>query len=82
MQIDRERVRRLMLKQGIQTFTELATHLGVSKQTLSAWFGGGPFSSVNLNKLCQVLDCTPNDVLVFGEEVPNGEAPVLEPEFA
>jgi DNA-binding Xre family transcriptional regulator len=73
MRIDREQVRRRMLRQEIQTFTELAARLGVSKQALSAWFGGGPFSSANLALLCKTLECTPNDILIL-DDVPNALA--------
>src|SRR5690606_21047299 len=76
MRIDRESVRQLMLRQGIQTFSELAERLGVTKQTVSLWFGGGAFSSGSLEALCRELKCTPNDVLVFDD--PNAMAPALE----
>lgn len=76
MKIDREQVRRRMLRQEIQTFTELADRLGISKQALSAWFRGGPFSSNNLAALCKILQCTPNDILIL-EDGPNVMAPAL-----
>ena len=76
MRIDREQVRQRMLRQGFQTFTELAEHMNVSKQAMSAWFGGGAFSSANLALLCQTLQCTPNDILIM-EESPNSLAPAL-----
>lgn len=75
MKIDREQVRRRMLHQEIQTFSELADRLGISKQALSAWFRGRPFSSANLAALCKILQCTPNDILIL-EDVPNALAPV------
>jgi DNA-binding Xre family transcriptional regulator len=80
MRIDRERVRQLMLRQGFQTFTELADHLGISKQAMSAWFGGGAFSSGNLEQLCRALKCTPNDILVM--DAPNSLAPAAKRELA
>jgi DNA-binding Xre family transcriptional regulator len=73
MRIDREQVRQRMLRQGFQTFTELAAHIGVSKQTMSLWFGGSPFASANLALLCKTLKCTPNDILIM-DEVPNSLA--------
>lgn len=76
MRIDREQVRQRMLRQGYQTFTELAAAMNVSKQAMSAWFGGGSFSSANLALLCQLLQCTPNDILVM-DDVPNALAPIL-----
>lgn len=76
MKIDREQVRRRMMHQEIQTFTELADRLGISKQALSAWFRGGPFSSANLAALCRLLQCTPNDILILVED-PNALAPAF-----
>jgi DNA-binding Xre family transcriptional regulator len=76
MRIDKEQVRRRMLRQEIQTFTELAKHMGISRQALSAWFYGGPFSSTSLALLCQTLKCTPNDILIL-EDSPNALAPAL-----
>jgi len=76
MRIDREKVRQLMLRQGFQTFSELAPAVGISRQTLSSWFGGKEFVSGNLNQLCRVLQCTPNDVLAM-EDAPKALAPAL-----
>ena len=70
MRIDREQVRQRMLRQGFQTFTELAGHMGLTRQALSEWFGGGSFSSSSLALLCQTLKCTPNDILIL-DEAPN-----------
>jgi DNA-binding Xre family transcriptional regulator len=84
MKIDREQVRRRMLRQEIQTFSELADKLGISRQALSAWFKGGPFASTSLAALCRILQCTPNDILIL-EDGPNAMAPVTrkaEPEFS
>lgn len=77
MRIDREQVRQRMLRQGFQTFTELAAHIGVSKQTMSLWFGGAPFASANLALLCKTLKCTPNDILIM-DDAPNVTAPLAE----
>lgn len=76
MRVDREQVRQRMLRQGFQTFSELARHMDISRQALSAWFYGGSFSSTNLALLCQTLKCTPNDILIL-EECPNVTAPAL-----
>jgi DNA-binding Xre family transcriptional regulator len=76
MKIDREQVRRRMLRQEIQTFTELADKMGISKQALSQWFKGGPFASTNLAALCKILQCTPNDILIL-DDAPNVMAPAL-----
>jgi len=66
--IVKEKVKAQMRKLKIKRFTDLAEEMGVSKQTVSTWFAGGPFSSVNLEKLVDALDCTPNDVLAWGAE--------------
>lgn len=66
--IVKEKVRAQMKKRRIRRFTHLAEDMDVSRQTLSTWFNGGPFSSPNLDALVCVLDCTPNDVLAWGKE--------------
>lgn len=76
MRVDKEQVRQRMLRQGFQTFSELAKAMDISRQALSAWFYGGPFSSTNLALLCQILKCTPNDILIM-DDAPNALAPVL-----
>lgn len=63
--IAKDKVKAQMRKRKLKRFTDLAEEMGVSKQTLSAWFAGGPFSSPNLSRLIEVLNCTPNDVLVW-----------------
>lgn len=66
MRIDRWKVRQLMAREHIDSDAELARRVGVSKQTVSKWFAGSPFTPENLGKLCEVLSCTPNDVLTAG----------------
>jgi len=65
MRIDRYKVRQQMAVVGIRTFSDLAARVGVSKQALSGWFSGAPFSSQSLESLCVELGCTPNDILTF-----------------
>ena len=66
--IAKDKVKAQMRKQKIKRFTDLAEEMGVSKQSLSNWFAGGQFSSPNLDALIGALGCTPNDVLVWGDE--------------
>jgi DNA-binding Xre family transcriptional regulator len=63
MQIDRWKVRQLMALRHIDSDAELARRLGVERSTVSRWFAGKQFTPANLGKLCEILDCTPNDVL-------------------
>jgi len=62
------KVQAQMRKLKIRRFAHLAEEIGVSKQTISTWFAGGSFASTNLDKLVEVLGCTPNDVLAWGTE--------------
>jgi DNA-binding Xre family transcriptional regulator len=66
--IAKHKVKAQMRKVKIKRFVDLAEELGVSKQTVSTWFAGGPFASTNLDRLVSVLGCTPNDVLAWGAE--------------
>lgn len=75
MRIDRWKVRQQMKQVGIDTFRDLAKMVGVSQQTVSAWFGGAGFTSENLTALCYALECEPGDILTLD---PNRLAPVVE----
>jgi DNA-binding Xre family transcriptional regulator len=77
MRINKEQVRRRMLRQEIQTYAELARHMNISRQALSEWFAGGSFSSSSLATLCKILKCTPNDILIL-DDGPNVTAPVAQ----
>lgn len=79
MRIDRWKVKQQMKVVGIDTFGELADLVGVSPQVVSRWFRGGGSSAANLEVLCRVLRCTPNDILTID---PNQSAPVAERELA
>lgn len=82
MRIDRWKVKQQMKRVGIRTFGELAERANVTPQTMSAWFRGTGFTSETLERLCRVLDCTPNDVLTI-DPAPKAKAPTpeLEPLF-
>jgi DNA-binding Xre family transcriptional regulator len=76
LRIDRWKVQQQMKRMGIKTFGELANLVGVAPQTLSAWFGARlGFTSETLETLCNVLNCTPNDILTID---PKAVAPVAE----
>lgn len=81
MRIDRWKIKQEMNRVGIETFADLADLVGVTPQVVSRWFRGGGFTATNLEALCRVLRCTPNDILTFD---PNRLAPVAnaEPTFA
>jgi DNA-binding Xre family transcriptional regulator len=78
LRIDRWKIKQEMNKVGIDTFADLADLVGVSPQIVSRWFRGGGFTAANLEALCRVLRCTPNDILTFD---PNRSAPVTEVEL-
>lgn len=77
MQIDRAKVKRQMKIVGIKQFAEVATGVGVTRQSLARWFAGDQFSSQSLGALIRVLNCTPNDVLSWDGE--RATAPHLAP---
>lgn len=77
MRIDRWKVKQQMNRVGIRTFAEFAEQVGVTPTTVSAWFRGMGFSSDTLERICRVLDCTPNDILTLDAD-PNEDAPALE----
>lgn len=78
MRIDRWKVKQEMKRVGIDTFAEFADLVGVSPQIVSRWFRGGGCTVANLEAICRVLKCTPNDILTFD---PNRLAPVAETEL-
>ncbi len=65
VRIERWKVQREMQANGIETFKELAELVGVTPQTMSAWFRGAAFTSQNLEALCRVLKCEPGDILTM-----------------
>ncbi len=77
LRLDRWKIKQEMNKVSIDTFGELAVLVGVSPQVVSRWFRGGGFTAANLEALCRVLNCTPNDILTFD---PNRLAPVANAE--
>jgi DNA-binding Xre family transcriptional regulator len=79
LRIDRWKVQQQMKRMGIKTFAELAQRVGVTPQTMSGWFRGLGFASETLESLCNILDCTPNDILTLD---PKPVAPLAELEIA
>lgn len=53
-----------MARKNITTYT-LIYKLGFSPQTISNLKHNKSITIYTLEKLCRVLDCTPNDVLLF-----------------
>lgn len=58
------------LKEKGITRYELANRIGVTYPTIDKIYKGGSTSIrlKNLAAICKVLDCTPNDILVFEPE--------------
>lgn len=75
MRLDRNRVRTLMRQRDIQWFRELAAEVGVTPQAMSAWWGGAMPEWGTLEKLCSVLDCTLDDIIV--QDAPKEIAPAV-----
>ena len=65
MKIERWKVQREMQATGVETFKELAVIVGVTPQTMSAWFRGAAFTSQNLESLCRALKCEPGAILTM-----------------
>ena len=66
MRLDKRKIVGLMRDRGIGSLGDLAESVGVAPQTLSGWLSGyfSP-SFANLEKLCQILDCTADDILTY-----------------
>lgn len=65
--IDHSKVKRLMLERwGTVEQKILAQKAGVTEQTLTRIFKGHGFSADSLFGICQVLNCTPNEILSIG----------------
>lgn len=64
MRLNVRAVKVLMAKQGIDTQTELAEKIGLSKNAVSEMLAGKRVPSLaTVGALCEVLGCTPNDIL-------------------
>lgn len=71
MKLNKFRVLEYMDKQGIKHQYELAAQIGVTRQALGQWMKGESSPSLEtLAKMCEILDCTPNDIL----KLPKDEA--------
>lgn len=83
MKLNVKKIRFLMVERDINTQTELARRLGISDNMVSEiMLGKSGVSLETLGKLCDVLNCTPNDILIR-DTTPKAEAPMpeLEPSF-
>lgn len=77
MRIDRYKVIQLMRAQGIANLGDLAGLIGVHSSTLSSWFSGRYDPTFeNLGTICQVLDCTVDDLVVYDRPKDPALAPV------
>ena len=63
MQLDKKKVKRQMQKVGIKNFKELAEKVDRTPTMVSKWFHGGRPSMEVLMILCDLLECTPNDLI-------------------
>lgn len=52
-----------MKKKGISQYRLLKS--GVDNKTLDTLKKGGNITMLTLEKLCRILDCTPNDIICF-----------------
>jgi DNA-binding Xre family transcriptional regulator len=69
VKLDVRAVRVRMAEQGIDTLSELAARLDLSKNATSALLSGKSAPSLDtIGRLCEVLDCTPNDILRLAAE--------------
>ena len=60
----------VILAQRKMRSKELAQRMGVTEQSLSMLKTGKALGVrfETLNKICNILDCTPNDIIVFSKE--------------
>ena len=60
----------VILAQRKMRSKELAQRMGVTEQSLSMLKTGKALGVrfETLNKICSILDCTPNDIIVFSKE--------------
>lgn len=66
MELDVTAIRVFMALRGIKTQRELSTRLGLSDNATSELLLGKRQPTLDtVGALCRVLDCTPNDVLVY-----------------
>ena len=66
MKLNVREVKVRMAEQGIDTQTELAEKIGLSKNAVSEMLAGKRVPSLaTIGALCAVLDCTPNDILEY-----------------
>lgn len=65
MKLDRFRVKELMAVNRLETQSDLATALGVSRQVLNGWMRGHTLPSRdNLFRLCALLGCTVDEIVI------------------
>lgn len=73
--IDETRLKLLMQRAGIESYTELAEKSGIHRNTLHNVIRGEAWKSDTAAKLADVLGCNPIDMLVAdGYPDPNWEA--------
>ena len=56
-----------MKQKGVTTYTLIYKH-GISAYTITNLRRNKSITMHTLGKLCAILDCTPNDVVIFTEE--------------
>lgn len=75
MRLDKFHVMKHMAINRIETQSELAGKIGVARASLSNWLNGVTFpDSDNMAILCDVLKCTPNDIIDLSLSAPKGTA--------
>ncbi len=69
MKLNLRQVRILMAQKGIDTGRDFAALLGITEASMYAILSGRFNPRLdNVGKLCSVLGCTPNDILVVERE--------------
>ena len=73
------RVQEVAKQRGIKSAVQLAEHLGVAPGTaVSLWYGRSlRIDLPTLARVCKKLNCTPNDVLVFEDQLSETRTPSL-----
>ena len=67
--VDEKTLRIIMIRNGINTISELSNKSGISRPTIMQYLHGKSPLSSSFIRLCQYLEIEPNSILKIEEEV-------------
>lgn len=56
---------RELIDRSLRTQVDVAAHMGVSTQAVQKWVNKGTFAREHVRKLCEFIDCTPDELFGF-----------------